>query len=101
LSSISRFEDEDDDEDERLALPRLLRARTDHRQFKERRFARGRAAASRRAAGQWRGEGFRIQSGLRAMLGFFEVLNVWFFPRGPLSSPVLVSRWTIAGDENG
>jgi hypothetical protein len=35
------------------------------------------------------------------MLGFFEVLNVWFFPRGPLSSPVLVSRWTIAGDENG
>ena len=36
---------------------RWLRARTNHRQFMERRFARGRAAASRRAAGQWRGLG--------------------------------------------
>ena len=50
-----------EDEDERLALTRLLRARTDRRQIKERRFARGRATASRRAAGQWRGEGFRGQ----------------------------------------
>ena len=47
-------EDDDEDEDERLALPMASRC-PDHRQFMKRRFARGRAAASRRAAGEWRG----------------------------------------------
>jgi len=54
-----RFEDEDDDEDERLALPRLLRARTDHRQFKERRFARGqRRPDAPQAKGEEKDSGF-------------------------------------------
>jgi hypothetical protein len=34
-------------------------------------------------------------------LRFLDVLNRLLFPRRPLSSPDLVNRWTIAGDENG
>jgi hypothetical protein len=70
---VAIFVDNDYDNDGRLRQgPSLagFHARTDRRQFKERRFARGRAAASRRAAGQWRAEGFRFQekgSGFRSL----------------------------------